>query len=393
MEAQAVLFHSMAGQNEIGFIAVIQALISASGDNRKELCREFSWLIHAKPDVPEKFFPGNALINYLFRSLQYRIAVEVEPESAPKILEIWDKETKPHKPHQSYLLNRLMLATEALRHYQVSIPAKQMVDYLKEIIDITDKNNEVQEIYYRNYMAQFEEQETGTSNYFSILFSFIYRAPRPIDPPFLSELIDALDELPPQIRTLLLADFEGDTIDSRLLINAVWWSEANCENPDWKRCLEVFDKVIEKALAWGYTHLAAASAKGKAIIHDECLHNPDAAHGVLRDIISKVGTLPVIEEEKANVYFGQKHYKEALSIYERILPEWNSPSEQLNLGPLEEYRRAAICAAELNDWEKAATFFEDGAKKTKRLGTREDILVCMQMRDLHSLKRVICWRA
>ena len=115
----------------------------------------------------------------------------------------------------------------------------------------------------------------------------------------------------------------------------------------------------------------AASARAKAIIHDEYLHDPDSAHKVLQGIISKVGTLPVIEEEQANVYFGQRNYQEALNIYERILPEWNPPSEQLNLGPLEEYRRAAICAAQLNDWERAATIFEDGAKRTKRIENTE----------------------
>ena len=169
----------------------------------------------------------------------------------------------------------------------------------------------------------------------------------------------------------MLADFEDDSVDSRLLIDGVWLAEENLENPDWQRCLQVFDKVIEKALAWGYPHLAAESARGKAVIHDEYLHNPDAAHEALQDIVSKVGTLPVIEEEQANVYFGQKLYKEALSIYERILPEWNPPSEQLNLGPLEEYRRAAICAAQLNKWEKAATFFEDGAIRTRRIEESE----------------------
>ena len=370
MEAQAVLFHSMVGQNEIGFIAVINSLMTAPEDNWKGLSQEFSWLVHAKPDIPEKFFPRDALIKHLFRSLQYRISVEVEPKSAPKILEIWDKETTPHEPRQLYLLNRLMLATEALRYYQVSLPAKQMVGYLKEIIEITDNYKEVQEIYHRDYMAQFEEQITDTANYFSFLFSFIV-ARRPIYAPFLSNLIDALDELPSKTRTLLLADFEEDTVDSRLLIDAVWLAEANLENPDWRRCLQAFDKVIEKAIAWGYPHLAAAAAKDTAIIHDECLDSPDDAHSVLRDIIAKVGTLPVVEEEQANVYFGQQHYKEALSIYERILPEWKPPSEKLGIGPLEEYRRAAICAAELNDWEKAAALFKDGAKRTQRIEKSE----------------------
>ena len=371
IEAWAVLAHSMAGKNKLGFIAVIQALRTVPEEDWKEISQEFSWLIHVKPDIPERLFPGDTFVKHLFRSLQHRIAVEMEPESAPKILKIWDKETKPYEPRQLYLLNRLMLATQALRYYQVPLPARPMVGYFKEIIDITENDNEMQEIYYRNYMAQFEEQETGTSNYFSILFSFIYRAPRPIDPPFLNELIDALDELPSKIRTLLLADFEGDTIDSRLLIDGVWWAEANRENPDWRRCLQVFDKAIEKALAWGYPHLAAASARGKAVIHDEYLQNPDAAHEALQDFIAKVGVFPSIEEEQAFVYLHQKLYKEALSIYERILSTWNPPSEQLNLGPLEEYRRAAICAAELNDWEKAATFFEDGAMRTQRIEKSE----------------------
>ena len=368
LEARAVLFHSMLGQNEIGFIAVIHALITAPEDNWKELSREFSWLIHAQPDIPEKFFPRNDSVNHLFRSLQYRIAVEVEPESAPKILEIWDKETKPYEP---YLLDRLEVATEALMYCQASLSAKQIVGYLREIIDITDKDNEVQKIYSSDYIARFEEQKGVESNYFSFLFSIIYRAPRPTCASFLSDLIEALDELPVRIRTLLLADFEDDTIDSRLLIDGVWWGEANLENPIWRRCLQVFDKVIEKALAWGYPHLAAASARGKAIIHDEYLNNPDAAHEALQDFIATVGVFPSIEEEQAFVYLHQKLYKEALNIYERILPEWNPPSKQLNLGPLEEYRRAAICAAQLNDWEKAAIFFEDGAKKTEEIEDTE----------------------
>ena len=79
LEARAVLFHSMLGQNEIGFIAVIQALVTAPEDNWKELSREFSWLIDDQPNIPEKFFPGNNPVNHLFRSLQYRIAVEAEP--------------------------------------------------------------------------------------------------------------------------------------------------------------------------------------------------------------------------------------------------------------------------------------------------------------------------
>ena len=369
IEAWAIFFHSILGQNKEGLIIVIQALMTAPEDNWKELSQEFLLWLRFKTEPPEELFPGDAFVNHLFRSFQYRIAVEVEPEFAPKILEIWDKETKPYEPHQSYLLSRLMLATQALRYYQVLLPAKQMVGYLEEIIDIIDSDDEAQEVY-GDLTGQFAGYQTDTASFFSFLFSLIF-LPRPIDAPFLRDLIDALDELDPKMRTFILADFEEDSADSRLLIDRVWLAEEKLENPDWTRCLQVFDKVIERTIAWGYPHIAAASARGKAIIHDEYLHTPDAAHKVLQDILSKLGPLPVIEEEQALVYLNQKRYKEALNIYERILPQWQPPSEKLDIGPLEEYRRAAICAACVNDWGKAATFFENGAKIVQKIESTE----------------------
>ena len=365
IEAQALFFHSMLGRNRIGFIAVIQALTTVPENSWERLSQEFSWLIHVKADIPERLFPRDFFVNYLFRSLQYRIAVEVEPETAPKILEIWDKETKLYKSHESYLQVRITLATQALIYQPVLLPVKQMVDYLKELIDIKDNAEDVQGIY-DDLTRQLEKYKTDKSNFFSILFSFILMR-HPMYPPFLSDLIDALDELEPKIRALILADFEEDNVDSRILIDSVWLAEENLENPDWTRCLQVFDKMIEKTLVWGYPHIAAAAARGRAIIYNEYLHAPDTAHKVLQDALSRLGPLPVIEEERALVYLYQEHYKEALDIYERILPNWHPSSGKLDMGPSEGYRRAAICAAHLDDWEKAATFFEDGAKRVQSI--------------------------
>ncbi len=356
-------------QDEERIIAAIRSLLTAPEDDWENICQEFSWITNIKTNPPEELFPGYAFVNQLFRSMQYRIAVEVKPELVPKILEIWDKETKPYEPHQSYLLSRLMLATEILKYNQVTLPAKKLVGYLKEMIDIRDRDKELWEEYHIS-MGQLEEYNIKKSNYFSFLFSFIYMRPE-INAVFLNELIDTLDELDPRIRTLLLADFENDNIESQLLINGIWLTEEKLENPNWTRCLEVFDKVIEKTIAWGYPYIAAASARIKAITHDEKLSDPNTAHKVLQDITLKLGTLPTIEEAQAVVYFNQKHYKDALNIYERILPKWNPPSGQVNIGPLEEYRRAAICAAYLDDWKKAARFFEEGANKTQEIENTE----------------------
>ena len=171
--------------------------MTAPEEDWKGLSQEFSLWMHVNTEPPTELFPGDAFVNHLFRSFQYRIAVEVEPASAPKILEIWDKETKPHEPHQLYLLSRLTLATQALRYCQVLLPVKQMIGYLKEIIDITDSDKQIQEIY-GNSMGQSKEYKTDKTNSFSILFRFVL-ARQPFYAPFLSDLIDALDELSPKL--------------------------------------------------------------------------------------------------------------------------------------------------------------------------------------------------
>ena len=260
-----------------------------------------------------------------------------------------------------------MLATQALIYYQVPLPVNKTVGYLKELINIKDSDKETQEIY-DNFIGQLKEYRSEKSNFFSILFKFTF-ARRPFYAPNLNDLVDVLDEIQPKIRAILLADFENDSIYPQLLIDSVWIAEADLENSDWKRCLQLYDKVIEKTIVWGYPHLASAAARGKAIIHDEYLQDPDTAHEVLQDIILKVGSSTVIEEAQAVIYSNHKYYRDALKIYERILPKWNPSLElELNFGFLERYRRAGICAAHLDDWEKAATFFEEGAKRSLDVG-------------------------
>ena len=118
------------------------------------------------------------------------------------------------------------------------------------------------------------------------------------------------------------------------------------------------------------------------------------AQEVLQNIASRVGTLPVIELEQANVYLGQKRYKEALSIYERILPEWNPPSEKI--GHRASRRVSSSRYFVPHSWRigpKRRPFLKMEQNELKGLGNLKNTSACMQMRDLHSLRRAICGRA
>ena len=344
---------------------VIGLLSAASEENWDSLCKKYSWITHYHTSPPDELFPGNAILNYHFRSLQYRIAAEVEPDFAPKILEIWDKETKPYEPRESYLISRLMLATQALRYNQVPLSPQKLIEYLQFIVETIENHKDVGREYF-NTFGNINVNEFGNSNYYSFLFSFIYVRPD-INPVFLNDLFDALDQLESRIRLLLLADLEEYNIDCRILIESIYLHEEKQEKPDYSKCLKIYDKVIEKSLGWGYPHIAALSARSIAIIQDEYLDDPNSAHKTYDEFKQSVATLPIIEEGQAFVYLRQGYYQEALNIYERILPDWHKSTERFRVGPLEEYCRAAKCAANLDDWKMAATLFAEGAKRTEQI--------------------------
>ena len=60
VEARAIFFHSILGQNKEGLIIVIQALLAAPEDDWPELSQEFLLWMRFKTEPPEELFPGKA---------------------------------------------------------------------------------------------------------------------------------------------------------------------------------------------------------------------------------------------------------------------------------------------------------------------------------------------
>ena len=363
IEAQAVLINSIAGKNETALVAIIHALRSVPIEHWRQLSRDFSWLIFLNTNDGEELISGDFIGNQVFRSLQYRIAAEVEPETAPKILEIWERETESHSTQSTYLLARKNLMGQALMSLQVALPLQQMMRYLKELISLDD-TDAIQQIY-TNLPPQLEGHIRNKASDFSLFFETIV-ARRPFYASDLNDLFDALDQLEPQYRDKLLANFKNEITESLVWIDGVLLAETEREQPDWTRCLSVFDKVIEKSITWGYPSIAWSASRVKAVISDEQLDDPNRALEDLQAIETRVGLTPMIKATQAGIYLRRDQFRAALDIYERILPSWKSSSE-FDFGPLDACRRAGICAAKLNEWEKSASFFVEGAAKAREI--------------------------
>ena len=369
VEAQAAFIHSMKGNNKLGLISVINALIAVPIENWEPLSKEFAWMTYIHTNPPKELFPGEGLPNHLFRLVQYRIAVNVDPEYAPKIMAIWDKETRSYESDKEYNQARTTLGVHALLYVKVLLPVKQMVTYIEEIIEISNRSNEVQE-FFRDIKIQPDAHIDGHPNPYSLLFTFILQR-RPFFPTYLKDLIESLDALSEQARSLILGNFEKESIHCQLFTDNIWLAEENEDKPNWSACIEIYDELIQKSINWRFPQIAFAAARSKAIIYDEHLGDSEAAHSIFQEITSQLGPSHIIEEAQGFVYLRQAQYHKAFQIYNLLLSSWDSSGQLDDLRFIEIFRRGAISAAHSGNWPVAAHFFFEAGNLAQRFGEIE----------------------
>lgn len=368
LEAGSILLNAWVGRDGETLVITIRSLLTSPENVWKSIAHELSWLIYIGLDSKQAPFPENIFVNVMFRMLQFRIALQVEPKTASKIAEAWNKETTPHDPKESFLLERYLLCTHILIHYEVEIPPKQLLAYFVELAELEPQIEGIKKLYRNLESLPLGFATKGSFDAVTLLFGFVI--PRSSSVSFLNELFDALEKTPETVRKRMLNAFETIESQATLLLDAVWMGTANSDEKDWKSCIKVFERTIKLAMEWNVLPLAIAAARGLAIVHEEYSRDPAQAIAALDKVEALVGKSSVIlDDERAKVFFHQERYEDALKIWERILPEWHPPTEYYDMMPMFACRNAGISAAHIGDggWQKAAYFFKDGSKRSQKL--------------------------
>jgi tetratricopeptide (TPR) repeat protein len=368
LEAGSILLNAWVGRDGGTLAITIQGLLTSPENVWKSMANELSWLIYIGLDSKQAPFPENIFVNSAFRMLQFRIALQVEPKTASKIAEAWNKETTPHDPKESFLLERYLLCTHILIHYEVEIPPKQLLAYFVELAELERQIEGFKELFRNVESLPLGFATKGSFDAITLLFGFVI--PRCSSVSFLNELFDALKKTPETVRKRMLNAFETIESQATLLLNAVWLGTANSDEKDWKSCIKVFERTIKLAMEWNVPPLAIAAARGLAIVYEEYSRDPAQAIAALDKVEALVGKSSVIlDDERAKVFFHQERYEDALKIWERILPEWHPPTEHYDMMPMFACRNAGISATHIGDgdWQKAAYFFKDGSERSQKL--------------------------
>jgi len=177
----------------------------------------------------------------------------------------------------------------------------------------------------------------------------------------LEYLFDKLDKQPAEIVAKVMAGFETFPESLSLLIDRVWLFESEQQPPDWSACERVFLKAMDFAKKHRSNWLMAAVARGRMVIFDEYLNDPEMALKVAMETRSAIGgSHPLIDLGESTVFFRQRQYNRVLAIILDI--EEHLPIDVLTLARVYGLSRALQSAANMKAWEKARRCTSFGKK-------------------------------
>ena len=177
----------------------------------------------------------------------------------------------------------------------------------------------------------------------------------------LEYLIDAVDKQAAEIAAKVMSGFDTFPESLSLLIDRVWLFESEQRPPDWAAC----ERVFLKAMQFGKKHkndwLMAAVARGRMVIFDEYLNDPEVALKVAMEARSLIGrSHPLIDLGESTVFFRQSQYDRVLAIILDI--EKRLPTDVLTLTRVYGLSRALQSAANITAWGEARRCASYGKK-------------------------------
>ena len=163
-----------------------------------------------------------------------------------------------------------------------------------------------------------------------------------------------LEDLSAAERDELLAGFDGELADIRLLTGNAWLSDQKRKDFDPRAAAELFADLAERALAWGHRRLVADCVVARSVVLDEYAGDAEAAMRAIDDGETRLGTQIELTRQRAKVLHRSGRDVEAAALHTVV-------AEQLPVDDRVEQafamREAAIGAARLGDWPKAVEYY------------------------------------
>ena len=209
--------------------------------------------------------------------------------------------------------------------------------------------------------------DTSGANFFGMLFSVGSAHLASVER--LERIINALDKLDADERSLLLTPVDRDSSDYSLFINGPWETQRHSEAFDATDAAKRYQRMAEKTHNWVIRPLSLQCSVAQAIMLDEYQNNKEGALAVLAEARAAYGDDIILSRAIAKVHYRHDEHGTALEILHGIADQVGGDSPVERAFAL---REAAISAAKCDEWSQAEEWFLD-AQSAARLARSVDM--------------------
>lgn len=352
----AALHHAWIGRSGELLSRIAFGIVSAPRAARASIERGLFWLIYLPTSPGESLIPWDPIASSLLRVVQLRAAASIDPKAGPRIVEAWESEIRRGLQGPLAQAQRCLLAVESLIHFQIDLRPQQLLGHLADVALAEPQVAQLGAADIETAYGGWGLQPGEKVDIVPALFGFIVARCKNVR--YLDELLQSLDDLPPELRQRIFSGPGNHEESVTLMIDPIWLDESRQDHPDFKGCVRAFERAMKLGQKWGSPPLIAAASRGLAIIFSEYEHDPERAIAALDDASPYMPTSSVIVDDyRAMIFFNQRRYAEALRLWEAILPRWDSSRRAEDILPVFAVRKAGIAAAYTGDWTRAATLF------------------------------------
>ena len=359
-DAGSLVFHSFIALDARRFLFSVQSIATADDEAQRRALSHCSWVLHVGFDIePVRVALKSAMPS--LRHLQFLVA-EVEDRSRlGEFARAWRDEIGPRVSDVHWTLSRVMYDMTVLGKH-VALPMEVVLDAVSSAVQTQEPAasllaDGIANIKAMPAMPGFAPSQSATTFQFFLslraggvrtlrdfndLLAFLSN---PMNQAYANQFDEMLDW--PYVR------------DLGAFVHTGWVAEANNDNPDWSPWLEVFDQALAACESFKLPLYGAQVARAKSIVLSEYAGDLPGGFAVLDRATSLFGPSAVIEEQRINLMGQSDDHGPALSAWDATIARFGS---QAFTDPFA-YRRAAISAAKLGQFDRASLLFEEGARQ------------------------------
>lgn len=378
-DAGALVFHAFIALDTPRFLSSMQRLLTVDEKIQRQVFSHCAWVLHVGFDSgPMQVALKSAMPS--LRHLQFLVAEVEDPLRLAEFARAWRDEIGPRVSNAQWMPNRVM--------YDMTLLSKHVVLPMEVVLDAISSAMQAQEP-----AASLIARGVANMKAMPALPGFVFPQSATTFQFFLSlraggvqtlrDFSDLLAFLSNPLNQALADQFDEMldwpyVRDLGAFVHTGWVAEANKDSPEWSPWLDLFDQalaVCDSCKLWLY---GAQVARAKSIVLSEYAGDLPGGFAVLDRATDLFGPSAVIEEQRINLMGQSDDHGPALSAWDATIARFGSEAVTDPFA----FRRAAISAAKLAQFDRASLLFEQGARQQNdgfeltRVGLLVDAAYC-----------------